>query len=90
VHTALFRALLGTFAIPTRLAEQRTIDFPDIKPSACGDAIATLMNDLDRIRNAVNGGDLDEVAMGMLNTYRAVRTAKEKCKEMFNELDGVL
>jgi len=90
VHTALFRALLGNFVIPTRLVEQRMIDFPDIKPSACGDAIATLMNDLDRIRNGVNGGDLDEVAMGMLNTYRAVRNAKDKCKAMFNAADGVL
>ena len=90
VHTAFFRALLGNFAIPARLAEQRTIDFPDLKPSACGDAIASLMNDLDRIRNAVNGGDLDEVAMGLLNTYRAVRSARERCREMFNELDGVL
>lgn len=90
VHIPLLRALLGSFTIPERVAEQRTSDFTDLKPSSCVDAIATLMNDLDRIRNAVNGGNLDEVAMGMVSMYRAVRSARERCPQMFNESDGVL
>jgi hypothetical protein len=90
VHIPLFRALLGHFVIPERLKEQREMAFPDLKPTTCGTAVATLMNELDRIRTAANGGNLDDVAMGMVSMYRAVRQAKNSCQEMFNVADGVL
>ena len=90
VHIALFRALLGTFTIPERLKDQRVMDFPDLKPNTCGTTVGTLMNELDRIRTSANGGDLDDVALGMVSLYRAVRHARNDCQEMFNTLDGVL
>ena len=90
VHIALLRALLGSDTIPGRVEDERLIAFKDLKPSPCGDAIATLMNTLDRIRNNVSGGDFDDVATGMLSMYRAVREAKDRCPAMFNSADGVL
>ena len=90
VHIPLLRALLGTFVIPDRLKDQRITDFPDLKPSACGTAVATLMNHLDQIRDETSGGDFDDIAKGMLRLYRAVREAKSSCQAMFNDADGVL
>ena len=90
VHIALLRALLGSSTIPTRVEELRLMEFKDLKPSPCGDAISALMNELDRIRNGVSGGNFDDVAMGMVSMYRAVRDARDKCPSMFNEADGVL
>lgn len=90
VHIRLFRALLGSFVIPGVEWQQRVAEFPDLVPGSCGDTLSALMNKLDQLRTAVSGGKLDDVAMALLEFYRAIKTAKEGCEELYNRVDGWL
>lgn len=90
VHVRILRALLGAHVIPGPEWQQRVADFPDIKPNACGTAVSDLMNRLDQLRAVATGGKLDDVAMALVELYRAIDTAKGTCQEMFNADDGWL
>jgi len=90
VHVRIFRALLGSWVVPDTEWHERVAGFPDLEANECSDTIASLMHDLDHIRDAVTGGKLDDVAMGLLRTYRAIRRAREGCEALFNRLDGWL
>lgn len=90
VHVRIFRALLGSFVVTDPEWHERVADFPDLVPNDCSDTVAALMHDLDQIRDAVTGGKLDDVAMGLLRMYRAIKKAKEGCEALFNRLDGWL
>jgi hypothetical protein len=90
VHVRIFRALLGTWVVPGSEWQERVAEYPDLESNVCGETVATLMHDLDHLRDAVTGGKLDDVAMGLLGAYRAIKKARESCEEMYNRLDGWL
>ena len=89
VHCRLFRALLGNDALPRDEWQRRSAAFTDLPPT-CNDVVASLMNQLDIIRDGVQGGDLDDVAMGIVKLYRAVSAARKDCESLFNSSDGQL
>jgi hypothetical protein len=90
VHVRLFRALLGTKVISRSSWQERVSDFPNLPSTPCTATVAALMQELDSLKTAVTGGKIDDVAMGMLGAYRAIRKAKEACAELFNKVDGWL
>ena len=90
VHIRIFRALLGTRVVSRSLWQERVSGFPNLPSTPCSAAVAALMQDLDSLKSAVTGGKIDDMAMGMLGTYRAIKKAKEACEELFDKVDGWL
>ena len=90
VHVPLFRGLLGAWSVPRVEWHAHLADFPPLDLGACGDQATAFLQELDQLRQAADGRNLDDVAMGLLNLYRIVKRAREACADLFNELDGWL
>ena len=90
VHVPIFRALIGSTAI-SKSEEQDAIDkFPDIKPEACGTAIAALRTALSGI---ATGGfrearALDELIVKGIAAYMAAKAALEACPALLGGFDA--
>ena len=90
VHVEIFKGMLGFSTVSSTEHNARLTEFSDFKPNSCGDTIAKLMQELNRLRTVVTGGNLDEIAMGLYRFYKAVKTAREGCEDLFNTVDGYL
>ena len=90
VHVPILRGLLGAWSVPEVEWHGRLADFPELDLGDCGDQATAFVRELDQLRQAADGRNLDDVAMGLLNLYRIVKRARAACADLFNEFDGWL
>jgi hypothetical protein len=90
VHVPLFRGLLGGWSVPTVEWHGQLARFPNLDLGPCSDRAIEFVSRLDQLREAADGRNLDDVAMGLLELYRLVKEARTACEPLFNEIDGWL
>lgn len=89
VHVRIFRALLGNWSVSDEELAAALSAFQSIQ-IPCGAEIAALKNELDQIRAAADGRDLDNVISALRGFYRATQAARNACADLVHSLDGLL